>query len=579
VNQEILDRHRSLPQFGRAARGTWPPIARLAHRERSAERVTTRRKAALPDQQPLEVELKLAATAEAMDTLLASPLLRQHARSTVRTRQLVSIYYDTKDHRLSRKRLAFRVRQSGRGRFVQTLKSGNRAEVAGNARGEWEVDLPDGTPQLTAFADPAVLELTGLVLPDELVPIFETRFKRQALLVEWPDGDRPPARIEVAFDRGAIRADGRERPICEVELELKQGEARALFELAEAMRALAPLRLHPLDKAARGYLLVDDAPPAWHKAKPVVLTPGMLVDDALHAIFGGCMRQWLDNEAATRDARDPEGLHQLRVALRRLRSALTLFKTALAEPARRGWSDELRWLLGPLGPARDLDVFATETMAPVAAARGAGDPALTALAELVDDRRRRAHARVGEVLASERYGDFSFKLACWIARRGWRQDGADIDVLLAQRQPVPEFAAAILHRRHRRVLKRGKRFAELTPPQRHELRIALKKLRYGTEFFGSLYEGKPVERFRKAAARMQDVLGHLNDVAVAEHLVQDVLDGASTAGPPRRAAALGAGQVVGWYAHAATELEPKAVEAWEAFRAVEPFWTAASAAA
>jgi inorganic triphosphatase YgiF len=522
----------------------------------------------LPEQQPLEVELKLAATAEAMEMLLASPLLREHARSTVRSRQLVTTYYDTGDHRLSRRRIAFRVRQNGK-KFVQTLKTANIGDGAAEARGEWEVELPDGTPRLAAFTDPSVPELTGLVLPDELRPVFETRFKRQALLVEWPDADRPPTQIEIAFDRGVIRADGRELPIAEIELELKGGDARLLFELAESMRGLAPFRLQTLDKAARGYMLATDSPPEWHKAKPIELDEDGLVDDALQRILGGCVRHWVENEAAARDGRNPEGLHQLRVALRRLRSAMTLFKTALSGEARGAWNAELRWLLGPLGPARDLDVFATEIMAPVRDARP-DDPDLIALEDLVAERRREAQGAVREALGAERYGDLALGLACWVARRGWRQ-GADIDVLLKQRQPVRDFADAILARFHRRVLKRGRHFARLDAHERHEVRIAFKKLRYGTEFFASLYPRKQVARFRKTATQMQDILGHLNDVAVAQGLVQGLLDGVEP-GSRQRSAALGAGQVIGWQVAHAAELEPQAIEAWRAFRDAEPFW-------
>ncbi len=520
------------------------------------------------DDKPVEVELKLAATAAAMETLLASPLLREHARSTVRSRKLVTTYYDTGDHRLSRRGLAFRVRQSGK-KFIQTLKTASDGEGAEVSRGEWEVALADGTPQLTAFKDPAVLDLTGLVLPDELLPIFETNFKRQALLVEWPDTHRQPAQIEVAFDRGAIRAGGGETPICEIELELKRGESRALFELAQSLRALAPLRLQPLEKAARGYGLVTGAPPAWQKAAPIAIKDDMLVEDALQRILGGCVRHWVQNEAATADARDAEGLHQLRVALRRLRSALGLFQTALSPAARSGWNDELRWLLGPLGPARDLDVFTTETVVPLRAARP-DDDALAAFVELASEQRWRAHHDVRETLASERYGDLAFGLACWVACRGWRQ-GADVDVLLTQRQPVRTFAATILAKRYRQVRKRGRNFAQLGADARHELRIALKKLRYGTEFFSSLYPGKQTDRFRRAASRMQDVLGHINDVAVAEHVIRDVLDGTEP-GARQRAAALGAGQVLGWYAHQSLELEPQAVAAWDEFREAAPFW-------
>lgn len=523
----------------------------------------------MSERPPQEIELKLAATAAAMETLLASSLLKEHARSTVRARHLVSTYYDTDDHRFSQRMIAFRVRQNGQ-KFIQTLKAAAEGEDALQARSEWEVELPDGTPSLTAFGDQVVHELTGLVLPDELVPIFETRFKRRALLVTWPGLKGETAEIEVAFDAGAILAGGHEQPISEIELELKRGDTTALYELADSLRELAPFRLQTQDKATRGYELALGTKPAWRKAKPVTLAPEMSVDDALRRILGACQAHWLFNEAATVEASDPEGLHQLRVAIRRMRSALSLFKTALGDQARERWTAELRWFLGPLGPARDLDVFATEVMTPVLAARPQ-DPALEALREAVDERRHEAHARMREAFASGRYGDLAFHLATWIARRGWRQ-GADVDVLLAQRQNVREFATAILAKRYRQVKKRGKNFANLSAEARHELRIAMKKLRYGTEFFQSLFPKKEVDAFRKAAAEMQDVLGHLNDVAVAQNLVHDLLDGVPP-GPRQRAAALGGGQVLGWYAHASSLLEPKAVEAWHAFRAAQPFWS------
>ena len=148
-------------------------------------------------------------------------------RSTVRSRNLVTTYFDTEDRRLGRRHLALRVRQTGK-KFIQTLKTASSESSVETSRGEWEVELPDDTPLLTAFNDATVLDLVGLVLPDELQPTFQTRFRRQAVLVEWPDANRQPALIEVAFDRGAIRADGGEVPICEIELELKRGEPTGL---------------------------------------------------------------------------------------------------------------------------------------------------------------------------------------------------------------------------------------------------------------------------------------------------------------------------------------------------------------
>ena len=486
------------------------------------------------------------------------------ARSAARN--LVTTYYDTSDHRLSRRGLAFRVRQTGK-KFIQTLKTANAGEGARDVARRVGGRAARRGAAAHRLQRPGVLDLTGLVLPDELVPTFETRFKRQAVLVDWPDANRPPAQIEVAFDRGAIRANGSETPICEIELELKRGEPRALFELAQSLRALAPVRLQTQDKAARGYALVTGAPPAWHKAKPIVL-------DDEHAGRGraaadpGRLRPALDRERgrhaggarprgpapAPRGAAPPAlrpGPVQVgarRAGARRLERRAAL--AAWARWARRATSTCSR----PRPWSRS-------------APRAPDDPISTTLVELVADSRWRAHQTVRETLASERYGDLAFGLACWVARRGWRQ-GADIDVLLAQRQPVRDFAADILTRRHRQVRKRGRGFAELSAEARHELRIALKKLRYGTEFFAALYPARETERFRKAAARMQDVLGHMNDVAVAQHVLKDLLDGTEP-GSRQRAAALGAGQVIGWYGRQALDLEPQAVAAWEEFRAAD----------
>jgi CHAD domain-containing protein len=173
-------------------------------------------------------------------------------------------------------------------------------------------------------------------------------------------------------------------------------------------------------------------------------------------------------------------------------------------------------------------------------------------------------------LASQRYADLALALAAWVERRGWRE-GADVDARLRQREEVATFAAGVLRRRHKQVAKRGKGFEDLDPEARHRLRIALKKLRYGMDFFAGLFPGKRVEAFRKAVARMQDRLGHLNDVAVASRLVRELVDPLPP-GPATTAVALGGGQLVGWYAHQVTSLEPETVDAWKAFRDLDPFW-------
>lgn len=520
---------------------------------------------------PTEIELKLALSAEAMEVIAASPLLREHARGPVREAELLGVYYDTPDRRLRARSASLRVRRDGAdGRWVQTLKTARDPDAAHARRVEWEAEVDGPRPRPEAFADPAALDVLGLLPPEELEPVFETRVRRRALAVGWASpGGVAPAVIEAAFDEGAVVAGDRELPLRELELELVEGEPAALFSLAEALRETAPLRIEPLDKSTRGWLLATGMPPPVRKAVRLELGRDDRVDDALAAVLSSVIGHWLANEPAAAEGRDPEGVHQLRIALRRLRSAFSLFAMALGDGPRERWLGEVRWLLHRLGPARDLDVLTNGLLAPLLDARG-DDPAVQAFRDAAERRRRDAYGEVREALLSPRYADLVLGLAAWGARRGWRE-GADVDLRLRQHEPAAAFAAGVLERRRRKVLKRGRRFERLLPAERHRVRIALKKLRYGIDFFGDLFPRKRVRRFGKAAARMQDRLGHLNDVAVARRLVGEIVDGLPP-GAEAAAVALGGGQLVGWCAEQVTRLEAETVETWREFAALEPFW-------
>jgi CHAD domain-containing protein len=207
--------------------------------------------------------------------------------------------------------------------------------------------------------------------------------------------------------------------------------------------------------------------------------------------------------------------------MRLLRSALALFAEALGEEPRRRWNGEMRWLPGELGPARDLDVLAGGLLPPVLGACG-DDPELPAFRDLAEAGRAGARRRVREALASQRYADLAFRFAAWLAREGWR-DGADAEVRLRQRGDVVVFAAGVLHRRYRKVVRLGRRFGRLGADERHQVRIALKRLRYEIDFFADLFPRKRLARFREAATRIQERLGHLNDVAVAGRLARELV--------------------------------------------------------
>jgi triphosphatase len=159
------------------------------------------------------------------------------------------------------------------------------------------------------------------------------------------------------------------------------------------------------------------------------------------------------------------------------------------------------------------------------------------------------------------------RLRRWIEAQGWREAAPGRAAAWLDR-PLLAFAAHVLGKRHRRALKRGKDFEELSPEGRHRVRIALKKLRYATEFFQALYPKKRTRPYLASLKELQDDLGHLNDVAVAEQLIGSAA-GASADAADLRA---GGGLVLGWHARGIADLEPAAVRDWKAFARKEAFW-------
>ena len=137
--------------------------------------------------------------------------------------------------------------------------------------------------------------------------------------------------------------------------------------------------------------------------------------------------------------------------------------------------------------------------------------------------------------------------------------------------PLSEAADRLLDRRHRKVRKAGAHFAHISYPERHRVRIALKKLRYATDFFRSLHDEKHVSQFSQLVAAFQDILGHINDVATATRLAS-LLASPETDEAGRQALARAAGVVIGWHSRGLATDEPRLVAEWHEFRAARPFW-------
>jgi inorganic triphosphatase YgiF len=429
--------------------------------------------------------------------------------------RLTSTYYDTPDSALKKRGLTLRVRDQG-GHFLQTVKEGDLAAGDLLSRGEWEDALPEGRP------DPDAAE-SGPRLPEgaagDLRPVFVTEVTRTIFTIEPLLGTE----IEAAVDEGEIRAADKDRtePISEVELELKGGDAAALYDLAAQLLEVAPLRIETRSKSERGYHLVacgDAAPGAVH-AEPVILDPDTTVEAALQKIGRSCLAQLLRNEPAVLSAQ-PEGVHQMRVAVRRLRSAISSLKKFLPQDDVQWVTEELRWLGGTLGPARNLDVFAAELVPP--ARTGLPDePGWDDLAAALHRMRVAAYHQIKEAILSQRYTASMLRLLRWFEGSGWRRHSAS-DELDAMTSPIGAMAPSVLDRRRRKVRRRGKGFGSLAPRERHKLRIAVKKLRYTIELFGSLFDKDGLERFVGRLKRLQSDLGYGNDVRVAHEFVTDL---------------------------------------------------------
>jgi triphosphatase len=512
-----------------------------------------------------EIELKLRGEPEALQAIFEGPAISAKATSRGSSKRLENVYYDTPGQRLRTRGLAFRVRKDGR-RYVQTLKSDDTGGMV-SSRGEWQAPLTSAEPALDLLPAGASELLDGLVAPDELRSLFTTRVRRQTRRLEIADRDGHPSLVEAALDVGAIEANGSSQPIAEIELELLDGSSAALYDLALELDALSPLHLETRSKSMRGYALAKGEPPAWHKAESLALRPRATVDAAIGAILRACLEHWCANEAAALDGRDPEGVHQMRVALRRLRSAWSVFGRLIA-PDQRDWlGGEAKRIIGSLGPARDWDVFLTESLAPVLAARP-DDDRLLALRAAAERARAEGYERARATVGSPAYTRFLLQLGRWIEVGSWREGATDEGVAWLD-QPIVAFADQLLAKRHRKALKLGRDFVRLRPEQRHRLRIALKKLRYATEFFASLHKTKRAGSYLAALKQLQDALGHLNDVAVAERLAGQLVERAGTG---RQDLAVANGLVLGWLARGVAEVEPEIRRAWRDFAARKPFW-------
>ncbi len=515
-----------------------------------------------------EMELKLSVRPDRLENVMRSPHLRGEGARRAIARALKNIYYDTPHLALRERGLVVRVREAGR-RYIQTVKSSDGAGASGLfKRHEWERPVPGPKPDLSGIEDPALRQELGATA-SQLAPVFSSEVNRITRTIQSADGGT----IEVAIDQGRVMTARGSAPICEIELELKEGKPDALFDLALALNSETPVHLETLSKSDRGYAILTEDAIGWSKAAPLVLVPAMTGAQAFETILRHNLRHILANERAAREGHDPEGVHQLRLAVRRLRSVISLFRSVVPAEIAADLNAELKWLLAELSAARNLDVFLDELLRPVQAAF-AHDEDLAALEATVRARRGDAYEQVRAVLTTARYTALLLKIGRLVESRSW-QETLEPDAARRLGEPVRVLAIRLLDERYRQARKRGRGFGKLSAKDRHRLRLAVKRMRYTAECFRSLFASEEVPDYLKSLSRLQDSLGHLNDVETARELLKE-FDGHD--GSPRAAALTRAsGLVVGWYKRGAKELEEKLRKQWKQFKNGTPFWADAAA--
>ncbi|MGF7158996.1 inorganic triphosphatase YgiF [Rhodoligotrophos appendicifer] len=457
-----------------------------------------------------ETEIKLAVHPEGMaavEKLFAkdSPILVE------------STYFDTPDFAFRAKGIQMRVRRDG-DQLLQTVKLAGEDGNSALSRAEHEVEIDDAKPNLTHLS---------LVLPDgiaskldltTLQPIFTTKFMRR----RHRGGTDGAA--EFAYDQGEILGRDGATPISEVEIELKTADVAAYVRACLEFLEQVPAGFIDSGKAARGYRLATaEAPQAYYSSK-LALASDMPLPSAIRLMLHHNFSHFLQNISAVR-AGVPEGIHQIRVGLRRFRSTVSAFKPVLRTREADAELAAVKAFFNLTGAVRETDVFLAETL-PLLVETGMKPRLAEEVTKAAHRYRQSALDKVISALDSTEMARMIISLYGWIEAGKWMKRTTPLDALLENR-PVHAFAAPRLRKLHKKLLKMGRAArGSVHVADWHKARISAKKLRYTAEPLLTTLnlDEAEVEQYRDNISAIQGELGRLNDLSVAEDFLKRLIE-------------------------------------------------------
>jgi triphosphatase len=507
-----------------------------------------------------DLQLLLDLSPDMVAAFRQAELLVDSAQRRPVTRKVRQVFWDTAGHRLGRAGMAIAAQSIGQKR-TQLVRSIRQPPTGGRILHQQESSLPGETLDPTRLAllpggDPAV---AMRVTADMLIPVFALDLTRTVWQVSCGDG-----RLAVTLDIGTIESAAGPAEFHQIALTATSGPPQAIYEFAQRLQRTVPVALATHDPAQLGYRRIAEAD--WwpgNRDGTARFAPEMTVRQGILAIGRAATAALRATVQAMETGVEPERIHETRVALRRLRSILSVFRAALPAFSRQALARDLGALASKLGHTRELDVFLTGTLAPLTEASGE-DAALRGLHLTAAVLRQNTAEIARQAVMAPEFGILSCRLAAWFDAGIWPElPSAEAAALLDQ--PFEDYAGTLLRKHHRKLLAAGHALRDPKAAELHTLRIQAKKLRYTAEFVRSLYPARPARRYIAALKSIQDILGSINDAFVAQSLLPQMVKG-----DPIGARA--SGLVAGWSAAEVAAARRHFARIWKRFADTKRFW-------